>query len=136
MLKKIIFAGLMIATLAVAAAVYLYNKPVEGIESMKTDMRISSMSLLEDYEADEQKANSNYLDKVLEVTGSVSKVETKDDITSVYLETANPISNVIIQLEETDTIVAEGDDVIVKGVCTGYLMDVVLIRGKVIDDKK
>ena len=136
MLKKIIFAGLMIATLAVAVAVYLYNKPVEGIGSMKTDMRISSMSLLEDYEADEQKANSNYLDKVLEVTGSVSKVETKDDITSVYLETANPISNVIIQLEETDTIVAEGDDVIVKGVCTGYLMDVVLIRGKVIDDKK
>lgn len=136
MLKKIIFAGLMIATLAVATAVYLYNKPVEGIGSMKTDMRISSMSLLEDYEADEQKANSNYLDKVLEVTGSVSKVETKDDITSVYLETANPISNVIIQLEETDTNVADGDEVIVKGVCTGYLMDVVLIRGKVIDDKK
>ena len=47
---------------------------------------------------------------------------------SIYLDTSNDLSNIIFQLEKLDTSIEEGQEVTLKGICTGYLMDVVLVR--------
>ncbi len=111
-------------------AYYLFNKPVAGLAKARTDYEISAVDILEYFENDEEQANIKYLDKVLEVTGKVEKIEKKENIYNIYLLTDNMMSSVICELDEkVQTIsIIEGDQVTIKGLCTGYLMDVVLIR--------
>ncbi len=102
------------------------------MDRMKTDVKIASPFLLEAFEEDEENANALYLDKILEVTGEVTKVDSGEKLT-VYLDAGNPLSQVICQLEENENELPDvGEKVTVKGVCTGYLMDVVLVRAIVL----
>ena len=97
---------------------------------MNTDYKLTSEDLLESFEEDENVANEKYLDKVIEVTGVVSKAEKNTGTTSIYLATLNDLSNVIFQLEKDDPSIEAGHQVTMKGICTGYLLDVVLVRSK------
>lgn len=128
MVRKIIYIGLVLLIAGGAIGVYLFNKPVQQMDRMKTDVEIASSELLELFEENEENANTLYLDKIIEVTGEVAKVDSGDKMT-IYLDAGNPLSQVICQLEDGVTELPEiGDKVTVKGICTGYLMDVVLVR--------
>ena len=126
-MKKYV-VGLAILILGGFMGVYMYNKPVENISKLKTDLQIEASSLLAAFEANEKDANEKYLDKVIEVHGPVLKVETKNGKQTIFLDADNLMSNVIFQLEHLEEGVKVGEDVTLKGICTGYLMDVVLIR--------
>ena len=107
---------------------YMFNKPLESIASMKSDYQMEASVLLAAFENDENIANGKYLDKVIEVKGQVEKVEEKDGNVTIYLDANNPLSNVIFQLEKSNSTMNKGDQVTLKGICTGYLMDVVMVR--------
>ena len=130
MKKKIIASILLLGIIGAGIGYYMYSKPLASINSMKTDHQISSTDLLEVFEDDETVANEKYLDKVIEVTGTVIKAETLNGTTSIYLSTENDLSNIICQLEKEDDSIKKGQEVTIKGICTGYLMDVVLVRSK------
>lgn len=134
MIKKIVIAILILGVAGGIYGYYMFNKKNESISSMKTEIKTSASQLLTDFESDEPVANEKYLDKVVEVTGQVSKVESKEASTSVYLDTGNPLSSVICQLEDPSQNVTykNDEDITVKGICTGYLMDVVLVRSEII----
>ncbi len=132
-MKKKIIVGLVLAGLIGASlGYYLFNKPLESTESMKVDYKMLPSELLMAFESDETQANAKYLDKVIQVSGTVSKCETKDNKVTVYLDTDNPMSNIIFQLEKSTTEIKEGETITLKGICTGYLMDVVLVRAVLI----
>lgn len=128
MKKNIIYTILLLGALGTGIGYYMFNKPLASIDAMNTNYQMSSNDLLISFEDDENLANQKYLDKVIEVTGTVSKTETEKGITSIYLATENDLSNVIFQLEESDLSIKAGQEVTLKGICTGYLMDVVLVR--------
>ena len=130
MKKKIFYAILILALIGGSIGYYMYSKPLASIESMNTEHKLTSEELLQLYEEDEESANAKYLDKVIEVTGIVNKAEKNNGTTSIYLSTLSDFSNVIFQLEEDDPSIKKGDEVTMKGICTGYLMDVVLVRSK------
>lgn len=129
MIKKIIIALVIIGAIGGGVGFYMFNKPLESTMSMKADYSIEPGVLLAAFEEDEAAANSKYLDKVIEVKGQVQKIEKADDKIAVYLETDNLMSSIIFQMEETGVQFEKGEDVTLKGICTGYLMDVVLVRG-------
>ena len=109
---------------------YNYTKPLESVDDMATDVSLSSDQLLMAFESNETQANADYLDKVLSVSGNVGKVENKDGKSTIYLETENDLSYVICQLDDSQTDIPQvGSSVHVKGICSGYLMDVVVVRG-------
>jgi hypothetical protein len=128
MIKKIFYYLMIGGVFGAAIGYYMYTKPLESIESLKTSFSISSDDLLTAFESDEDLANQKYLDKVIEVKGKVSKTERNNGTTSVYLATENELSSVIFQLESDDPSIKEGQEITLKGICTGYLMDVVLVR--------
>lgn len=130
MIKKIIFLGLSLAILGAGIGMFMFNKPLEGIESMTTDFKMIPDSLLSAFENDESAANQKYLDKVIEVSGTVYSIAIENDKTSVYLDTDNELSKIIFQLESNDDSILEGQKVTMKGICTGFLMDVVLVRAQ------
>jgi len=135
MIKKIIYSLVFLGFLGASFGLYMFNKPLESINSMSTDFSLTSDSLLGYFETNEELANKKYLDKVIEVSGEVDKIKKEGEKMAVYLATENPMSNIITQFEKDDPSIKTGQSITVKGICTGYLMDVVLVRGKKIIHK-
>jgi len=128
-MKKIIIAVVLLGFIGGGIGLYMYNKPVDKMNTMKVDETISAENLFTTYEADETAANSRFLDKVVVVKGKVIK-STKDDTKiTVFLDTGDMLANIMCQMESQDiNIPADGSTVTIKGLCTGYLTDVVLIK--------
>lgn len=132
-MKKILLSLIVLGVLAAGYGYYLYNKPVEGAEHKKADVTVTSGQLVSDYEADETKANETYLGKVVEVSGKVAQVTTEEGKTKIHLESESPMSLVICEMEhpEGSETVKPGDEIKIKGQCTGYLSDVILVGSSI-----
>lgn len=133
-MKKIIIPLIALAMIGAAIGFYMYNKPVQSLENKKADVTISAEQLLSDYESNEQSANDKYLGKVVQVNGTVAEISTGEGKNKIHLETSNPISVVITELDEGNTVegLKIGDEATVKGMCSGYLSDVILVRSSVV----
>jgi hypothetical protein len=111
----------------------MYNKPHKNIGNSKVDFKMEAKQLFAAFEENESEANTKYLDKIIEVSGTVREVNTgEEDNISVILESENELSGVICQLDNLTTHkktnFSPGEKVIFKGICTGMLMDVVMVR--------
>jgi hypothetical protein len=120
----------LVLLMAVAAYVwfFVWNKPQTNVAGA-TALKIEAVALFNDYSTNEQAANQKYLEKILEVRGVVTNVtKNAEGQTVVLLKTNDPMFGVNCTIEEKNIIFKEGDAVTLKGICTGYLTDVVLIR--------
>lgn len=132
-MKKYIWYLLMAVLAGGAYGYYQYNRPVASLESANADVVLEAPALLKAFETNETTANTQYLDKVIEVSGQISRIEEDGEKKSIYLSTGNEMSSVICEMElgtPSDGL-AVGGKVTVKGKCTGYLMDVVLVQSVV-----
>jgi uncharacterized protein YpmB len=134
MIKKILFAIIIIAILGGAYAYYQYNKPVASIESKKPDIVVSANDLFAAYDEDENAANEKYTEKIIQVKGIISDVVKEGTGYKIFIETDNPMSGVICEMEEGQDVgsLKAGDEVSVKGRCTGFLSDVILKQSSLI----
>jgi hypothetical protein len=131
--KKNLFIGLTVVGLIGAAMGYsLWNKPQKNMVSAKSEISIDAQTILTAFETAENEANTKYLDKVIAVKGKVKEVKTEGGKTCIALETDSPMSGVLCNLDplsqHAKTTFAVGEEVVFKGVCTGFLSDVVLER--------
>lgn len=111
----------------------MYNKPHLDLANATADHRLSATELFADYEAGETEANAKYLDKVIRVEGEILNVTTDENgQISLTLDAGGIMGGVICQLdpELKETSFSEGQSVALNGLCTGMLMDVVLVRCK------
>ena len=92
--KRIIRIGLIaaVAGIVIAGAVglYMFNMPHRDIQSAKADYSLNSSEIVVEYLANKDAANEKYLaadgdSKVLEVTGTVSKISEDFDGQKVVL---------------------------------------------------
>lgn len=136
MKKKYIIILVVVLLIAIIAVVYgykEYNRGQKDLSGEKADILISAPDLLKAFTDDEAKANTLYLDKLVAVNGKVKSAD-KDDLGNytVQLDASSEMSNISCQMNEKYNSDAaklrSGDEVIIKGTCTGMLMDVILIR--------
>lgn len=132
-MKKFLIPLLIIGIIAAGIGYYMYNKPVESLEKKKADVSVTASQIIADYEADEKAANEKYLGKVVEVSGKVSTITDDGGKAKILLETDNPMALVICELEDGKDAgqIQAGDQAKVKGLCSGYLSDVVLVQSTV-----
>jgi len=131
MIKKIIIVAL-IAIIAAAGSGYYYvfiymkNKKFDMVNAEATS--ITSVELVKAFQTDEAGSNVAYLDKVLQITGTVSTTgTTQTGEKTITLGSEDPFSGVMATLDSTATIsVAEGETITIKGFCKGFLSDVVI----------
>ncbi|MBL7872202.1 MAG: hypothetical protein JNM78_11360 [Cyclobacteriaceae bacterium] len=129
---KKIFGFLFLAGIVGMVAFYmlymlymLYNKPHRN-PADETSIQITSKDLFDKFNADEMSANALFLDNVLEVKGKVLEVTAnQDQMTVIVLETNDPIFGIRCSMSST-TEISPSDLVIVQGICTGYLSDVII----------
>jgi hypothetical protein len=122
--KWIIFGGIILALVAVSAW-YVFLKPGRNIQREKT-ISITASGIYQAYMHDEKKANELYLDKALAVNGKISEIKTNQQGQQVIvLESNDPIFGIVCTMSHPIEALA-GQEVNIKGFCTGYTTDVVL----------
>jgi hypothetical protein len=128
-LRYILVFLILAFAFALIAWKYTFRKAEVTIEARKPDFNLEASKLLQEFEMNETAANSKYLDKIVVVTGTIASV-TEDSVgISVYLKESEDISGIICSFDKTAlnrSAVDTGLSVSIKGVCTGYLMDVVM----------
>ena len=124
--KLILFSLLGILLIGLGAFFYVFNKPHRDVES-EQGIQVSATKIFADYQMDEQAANKIYLDKALEVQGVISEVKTNQEGKPVVvLKSSDPFFGVVCTLKENKASVKSGEQVVVKGFCSGFSSDVVL----------
>lgn len=130
---KIAIIGL---TVLLVGCCYLYlefyNSHKKDMQTANTDVHIRSNQLAGSFSADEQKANYDYVEKTIEVVGSIEKITKVDNRYTVLLQGEDRASYVMCDLLPSNSKMAEklrpGQVVRLKGICKGYLMDVILLN--------
>lgn len=132
-MKRYIKYVLLLALIGMGIGFYLYNKPHQNMQRAKADMTLPASELFSAFEANEDAANAQYLDKVVQVEGVIQDInQDENGQFSLTLESGSDMFGVICQFDEqsehqTDHL-KTGQKVTLKGICTGMLMDVVLVR--------
>ena len=137
--KKILIATVVSIMVAVAIVLFVVNKPHQSIADETPAFRLDAGTLVGDYDKDEKKANSKYLGKIVEVQGVIAE-KLKDKNGNVNLTLQGPeLSGVGCEFEpsaqKSVANLKEGQEVKIKGICTGVLMDVVLVDCVYIKEK-
>ncbi len=107
----------LITGIIVASGIFLYVwfKPHRNIQNEKSKYSLTAGSLHEAYRADEAQANTLYLDKTIEISGTISDVQENMIILN---------DQVVCNLLEGEGMKAiqlgQGKKVTVKGRVTGY----------------
>lgn len=132
-MKKILIGTVLAGVVIIGIVYIMYNKPHRD-PSSEASIKISSTELFRSYENDEGAANGLYLDKVLEVSGKITEITTNQElIPIVVLETENPMFGVRFTMENPILNAKPGDSVTIKGICTGYLSDVIIIKAALVE---
>lgn len=130
--KKIVKWGLLSILLILATAgvvgYKMYTKPHRNVEEAKA-VNAQAEKLVAAYESDEALANGQYLDKVLEVSGEVTEISKNQKNESVIVLKGTDMGTVRCTLSgEVSPGTRTGVQAVIKGICTGYLTDVIMVR--------
>jgi len=130
--KKKIFIG--VAVLALAAGLYgykEYNRRNKDLANVRADMKMNSADLINAFKKNETEANKNFLDKVIQVEGTVKEV-IKDEkgYYTLVLGKDDEMSSVRCSMDtvhqQESGSVSKGNGISLKGICTGFNADELL----------
>lgn len=135
-MRKILWFLLIVGAIGAGIGYYLYNKPVASLEKKKADLQLTATKLISDYETNELAADSLYLGKILLISGQITEISQSDSTSRIHLQSENPIAFVICEMEKTTDIteIKSGDEIKVKGLCSGYLSDVILVQSVLVKE--
>ncbi len=138
MKKKIIILGIIILGTFGAFVVYrMYNKPHVDVSEASVDISISATKIVEKFSSDETLANVTYLDKIVAVKGVISNKKIEKEVGVITLKTDDDFGSVLCYLSPVSSKKMDafkvGKTITIKGICTGYLMDVILVKSEIIN---
>jgi PBP1b-binding outer membrane lipoprotein LpoB len=141
MSKKKIILILLLAAVVVGGGVatYLWNKPHRTAENEKPFATVTANELFMEFSTDESKAFEKYRDKTIQINGVVEEIKTDaSGNTDIVLTTDDILGKVVCTLKTGANAngVSTGMTVDLKGICNGFLSDVLLNQGVVVTEKK
>jgi hypothetical protein len=126
--KFFLFAVPIIIIVGAAIGWYQFNKPQRDVADLSAQ-QVMAANLFKEFSTNETAANKMYLNKALEVTGKVLEVKrTPQARQQVILDSGDPMFGIACTLDQPAQNLKTGDQVTIKGICTGYLNDVILIN--------
>ncbi|HEX3007015.1 MAG TPA: hypothetical protein VHO90_05305 [Bacteroidales bacterium] len=124
-----LIAGLVVIAVVILLAWKWAFRPSESsVGSHKAEISMQASDLVMEFTTNEESANSKYLNKIIELKGIVNAVEVKDQEVTVYLRKEKDLSGVLCSFDKTaidPAVIKKGEEITIKGLCSGYLMDVV-----------
>jgi cytochrome c-type biogenesis protein CcmE len=125
--KIALLAVLLIAGVSLVIGLSMYFKKHSDLASTKPDYVITATALQKEFEDNEKTASEKYIKKVIEVSGIVASVSQDSSHTNISLKTESDLSSVICTFTGSDlSNLKTGENVTIRGECSGFLMDVLL----------
>lgn len=130
---KKIFLVLFTVSTIVGTTVYIYvNKPVVDMAEAVCKSRLSAVELFDAYSNQQSYADSCYSGQVIEVFGKIKSMSTDGPNKSLLLETNDMLFGIDCAIDSTHhnklNSLKEGQDINIRGECSGLLSDVVMVR--------
>lgn len=131
LIKVVLIFSILLLVCIAGIWYFIFYKPTHYQRDVlaENSVSVTADELVNNYETNEHKGDSLFLNKAVTVTGKVTDVrKNQEGKTIIFLESKDPMSNVSCTLQSPANI-TPGNNVTVKGVCAGYLSDVILIDG-------
>lgn len=129
---KIVLAFLFVVVFVLMVSVYFYNKPHVDVKKSDAAYFVKAQNLIEEYQENEEGTTVKYSESVIEVQGTVFEISTLKGNSVITLKDDNTESSIICHMlpDENRKALAlqKGQNISIKGICTGYLMDVIMVR--------
>jgi hypothetical protein len=136
--KNLLF--ILIAVLFISLCIggwYMYTQilnPVHREIKKEKGISINAEELYQSFLSDEKAANTAYLEKAIEISGKIGSISKNADSSQVlFLQTSDPIFGVNCTMEGKAENLKSGDSIRLKGICSGFINDVVLIRCHIVE---
>jgi len=120
---------LIIAIGGILGALYLYNLKPKDLKTVKPDFVITAVELTAAFNEDGKAATDKYVNKVIEVSGGISSViPGEKGAVNIQLESGNNVTSVICTMQSagSNKPFEPGKAITLRGICSGFLMDVLL----------
>ena len=128
-IKVALFFVTFVALAAILAALYFYNLKSTDMSKAKPDFVLTASALQKAFEDDETKASVTYINKIVEIKGEIASVKpAENSVVSISLVTGSDLSSIICTFPavKDPSVFNVGDEITVRGECSGFLMDVLL----------
>lgn len=113
------------------------NKSHIDITKTSAEIIINASVLIDEFSNDEILANNKYLDKIIQVNGKILSNNNIEGKGVIELETSNDFGSVLCHFSPKSSnkirLFEIGKNIEIKGICTGFLMDVVLVKCEIIN---
>ncbi len=132
--RKQIFliAGSILAIIVLIIVIkWIFQPASKSVQKKEAEFMFGASALVNEFIIDEQMANSLYLDKIIQVNGTIDNITDDGSVVVVSLKDPESSSGVLCSFDKSSLSVeklALGNTLTVKGICTGYLLDVVLTK--------
>lgn len=132
-MKKLLYILIALIVILAITGLVFFNLPGATTKNKDAAFSINASEVLSAFQSNEKKANKTYMGKVITVKGKVKGLE-KDKKGSevVLLDTGDDMANILCTFESDPGGISIGQEISVKGMCNGYLMDVVLNRCNIV----
>jgi len=120
---------LLIAITGIGVGLYLFNLKARDLSNASPDFVLTATDLQKAFEENEAAATAKFTGKIIQVTGEVNTVKSgENNSTNISLITGSDMSSVICTFPSPNkpADLPAGSSVTIRGVCSGYLMDVLL----------
>ncbi len=129
--RQVLLVLLIGVALLALVLLYVFRGAEDSVKKHQPDYVLTSVALYSEFESDENASNKKYLGKVVEVSGEISEIEIDESgSASILLSADTPFGGIRCNFapgSDSDlSALAVGSRVLVKGSCSGMLMDVVL----------
>ncbi len=117
---------------------WIYNKKSEIRDATKMENKvvINADELYKIYSEYEDSANKLYLDKPIDLTGSIREIELNDNRYTLYIHTGDSMANISCEMDTTQNSAVKklikNEQVNINGFCNGINIDIELDRCKLV----
>lgn len=129
MKKRIILFIFIIIVALSGIYFFLFNTVSQTQRNLQNEkgITISAKTIVKEFQINEAAANAKYLNKAVEVNGEIAEVKTDQTGNfTITLKSDDAFANVFCTLKAGSMQPKAGTTITVKGICTGFLSDVVL----------
>jgi hypothetical protein len=130
--SKILLTTVVVFVLVLSTLYFYVTKEnTVNIAAAHTEIQISSESLISSFLNNESSANSEYIEKTIEIAGVIKDITFLNNRYTVLLQGETDFSCVIcdMQPDQYNSIkkLELGQDIVLKGICKGFLMDAIFL---------
>ena len=119
--RNIFLIFIAIVIVIVIVGYNIWNKPHLNVKNAIA-IKTTAINLYSDLSKNDSMSKSNYLNKVLEVSGKITRISLNQQHQQIVLLKTNVLGgSVNCTMEENVNYIKVGDSIVLKGICSGYI---------------